>query len=157
MLQFLTRLATFVINHLYLLLHLYDPILDQESKSEAIRECYRKFMQGKLRNIRRHFLVPCVYIPFVFAFGTIGLELDARQYIAKHGCNATAHALATSPHIFMHQITPPEMWPTTDLIILVVPTAGVTILYLFLTQNPMISVRHRMLSGGDELAGSKSG
>ena len=143
-----TRLVTFAHNHLYLLAHLYDPILDHEPGSDVLRECSRKFVLGKLPNIRRHYFLPAVWIIFAFIYGTVGLELDARGCAALQGFTTTAHALFDSPYIFGHQFFPREAWPSTDLVI-IVGSAGEVILYLFMSQNPMLGDRYRMMFHDD--------
>ena len=148
-----TRVVTFVQHHLYLLAHLYDPILDQEPASGPFRECSRQFSTGKLSNIRRHFLLPAVCILFASTFGIIGLELDARgmavlQKQQQQDLNSVAHALAHSPHILGHQVAPRAMWSTLDLIVMTI-SAVESILYLFLAYNPLIGDRFRMYTHGN--------
>ena len=148
MIHLAARLASFTQNHLYLLLHMYDPILDLHPRGKGFRQCSRKFAQGNLPHIRRHFLVPAVYMRFFVLVGIIGLELDGRGYVAGDDFGSSAAALFESPYNFLHQFIPREAWPYTDLIILTA-SEGLASLYMFMAQSPMISERCRMFSRGD--------
>ena len=145
------------------MLHLYDPILEQDPKSAAYRECFLKFGRGELSQIRRHFLLPALYIPTFIVFGIFALEVDARGESGFIGCDGprsfnSSRAqtwMRDNPYIFMHQITPRETWPFTDKVILVA-SGGVSLLYAFLVRNPMLGDRFRMFAHQGVVSGSQS-
>lgn len=113
-----------LVRYLNALVQLFDPITDV-SESETQRclfGCKIKVAatQTKKKNL---FLWPALYIALLQLFGVIGLEVDAVGFWAAFG---SWSSLATSEHIFCHQIMPREVWPQMDVFFAIAFVGGLT-------------------------------
>ena len=86
--------------HLFAILQLYDPIISRfDSNDDTNHQSLSK---------QSLFYFSTFFIFAIESVGILGLEFDAV------GFNFSCSSLATSPHIVMHQLMPPEVWTHID-------------------------------------------